>query len=293
MVKILKKMEISKDLDKMYEKQGFIERIFTFPLFLLLNSKLFHSTAKSLLKKSSTAKKVKDNATTHVALEAVYAFDHQIDRTKGFFVGLINYILQKYVKNAKALRNRLKLVKKELRIAISSIEKEDITILNLGAGSARSVLETVAEFKNKKIKVVLLDLSQKALDDSKEIIKNSDIRGEFIYIREHIMNVDKALSDLSPDIVEMVGLLDYFDEKDSIDIVNKVYSIMPPGSVFITGNILPNKEEPFLTNLLNWPLIYMNFDELSSIIKKSNFEEEKARIIYEPLKIHAVLKLIK
>jgi hypothetical protein len=90
-----------------------------------------------------------------------------------------------------------------------------------------------------------------------------------------------------PQIVEMMGFLDYQTQKEAIDIVSKIREALEPNGFLITCNIHPNIEQHFLKWVINWPMIYRTPKEFGEVAEKSGFK--KYRLIYEPLKVHGLL----
>jgi hypothetical protein len=292
---------------------------------------------------------VKKNATTHKALEIIYSFDKKIKKDQGLVNGLFTHTWQ-HLLNSKALRNRLRLVKEQLRLAIlSSTNNDEIKILSLGAGSARAIIEVMEEFKNSniKIKAMLLDKNKEAMDYGQTIAREYDLRRmtenskelsgsykyksaqKFIDVFEQTGNMDKAKEiaenfgedfdktisfineknlendliwvngsifdvekyckkhDFYPDILEMVGFMDYLDENKSINLLDRIFELLTKKGIFIGCNIKDNRESKFLTKVLGWPMIYKDEEYLKKIINKSSFNNSK--IIYEPLMVHGLI----
>lgn len=147
-----------------YETNSFLKKtinLFLLPILNRLPKRLF-------IKSSKKAEEVHKYATTHKALEVIYSFDNQFNFENGILDGFFHYFWQK-TSNAKALRNRLKLVKKELEKAILSINKKEIRILNLAAGSNRGVVEVVGIHKDKfDFEIFAVDKSEFAIEDAKK-----------------------------------------------------------------------------------------------------------------------------
>jgi len=114
MENIAKNIKITIDNDtKNYEANSFLKKtinLFLLPILNRLPRRLF-------VKSSKKAEEVHKHVTTHKALEVIYSFNHQLSFENGILDGFFHYFWQK-TSNAKALRNRLRLVKKELEKAI-------------------------------------------------------------------------------------------------------------------------------------------------------------------------------
>lgn len=224
---------------------------------------------------------------TWQALEPIYTYPER--RIKGktslssrFWWGILD--------NTKALRNRLTLVKKELSLSIQTITigKDVVRILSIGSGSARSVIETIASFNGQwRTEVMLIDSDPTAIEFSKSLADQFHINyttrftGNFLYL-------ERDVTQFNPDVIELVGLLDYFEDRIAILFIKKVIRLLTPQGYLITGNIVPNLERPFITKGINWPMIYRTPEELKNLLITAGFSERSIRIEKEPLNVHMV-----
>ena len=110
----------------------------------------------------------------------------------------------------------------------------------------------------------------------------------FKWVNDLAQNVKLYVADNSTDIVEMVGLLDYFRDEKSVETFKQIYDILKKDGLFMVGNIVPNKEQPFILKL-GWPkMYYRQAEDLSRLLIESGFLEKNGEIIFEPLKNHIV-----
>ena len=91
---------------------------------------------------------------------------------------------------------------------------------------------------------------------------------------------------LQPNIIEMVGFLDYRMDNQAIRLFQRIRRLLPVGGFFLTCNINKNPEKVFLDWVLLWPMIYRTKEEVQLILEKGGFH--KNIIFYEPLKIHSI-----
>lgn len=283
-------IKIYTDYDGIYEIDGLLRKLmdfFTIPLLNNLPSSIF-------VKSSKKAESVSKHATTHKALEIVYNFNYKFDFRKGILEEIFTY-LWNLTHNAKALRNRLKLVKKQLMKSISEVEKDEITIASLACGSTRAVIETIANFKsNKNFKIYAVDKNEKALEASKSLAKSLKIEHLFTWYQASINDFLDSLNEIQFDIIEMVGFLDYRNDEEAIELFNKIYDRLNQEGFFITGNIKPNPEVKFLVNVVKWPyLIFRNENDLITLFSKSKFVNSTMEIVTEPQHIHIVSRIKK
>jgi len=59
-----------------------------------------------------------------------------------------------------------------------------------------------------------------------------------------------------PNIVEMIGFMDYRPLKQAIALVKRIYNILPNGGKFLTANMIPNPEQYFMKWVINWSMTY-------------------------------------
>lgn len=279
-------MLIDTDIELNYEVNGFVRNtanLFLIPILNRLPKRVFIGSSRK-------AKKVHEHVTTHTALEVIYSFNNELNLQKGVLEGLITYFWQT-TNSAKALRNRLKLVKKEVDKAISSLNKKEITVLNLACGSNVAVFETVAKYKNiLSIDVFGVDRNETAIIDAEKLASGFGIGNLFKGYRNTISGFLNENKHLKFDIIEMVGFLDYVEDAKAIDLFNQIHSALKEGGVFITGNVTDNPERKFITEVVGWPrLIFRDENDLENLRSSSKFNDCESRIVYEPQNIHAVV----
>ncbi|MCS7201029.1 MAG: class I SAM-dependent methyltransferase [Patescibacteria group bacterium] len=284
------KIKITTDNDKIYEINKTPRKILNFFLIPVLNN----IPRKFFVGSSKKAKSVNKHATTHRALEIVYSFNYKLDTKEGLISAIFTY-LWNITNNAKALRNRLRLVKKELIKSIREIKKEKIIIASLACGSTRSVIEAVAEAIKKNIeknfKIYAIDKNEDALQQSKSLAEKLAIERFFIWQQSSVNEFLDSTNEKF-DIIEMVGFLDYKNDEESIELFNKIHSKLNENGVFITGNIRYNPEMKFLINVVGWPhLIFRTENDLLKIIEQTNFKGYPVEIIKEPQNIHMIAKI--
>jgi len=232
--------------------------------------------------------KIKENAMRWKALDITYNYKFKKDNT--FVTRITDYWLN--TKNAQAVRNRLKLVKKELRKEIQNLsdKKSEIRLLSIAAGSAQGVIETMSEFKQKGIliKAVFLDLDSTAIEYSRQMAQKFEIVNQITFINKSAKELEEAVGYFKPNIIEMVGFLDYRPREKAINLIEKINRILASNGVALISNIASNAERYFLYEVMNWPMIYRSANELAYVIIQGGFEPKKCNIIYEPFNIQGI-----
>lgn len=256
---------------------------------------LFPKGALRMIKKSNkSARHVVENKTSHDALETLYHRGEDIPDK-----GLVQRVAKKVwfnLDNSRAVRNRLKIVRHEISQIVTSLdeESENINILSIASGSARSIVEAIRGLDipehHGKINLFFLDKSPKALAYSKKLVSDLLPKYKASWIEDTASSFPKHLSaETMPHIVEMVGLLDYFTPEKTGNLLKIIYDNMQDGGYLVTANIIDNHEREFLTKVIGWEMIYKNPEQLAKIATEAGFNMDKMRIVHEPLGIHFVL----
>ena len=261
-------------------------------LIPILNS--LPASLRPYITKDKAADEVVKYRTSHYALDTVYQKGYNIYKPKKILEKLARKVWFN-TNNAKAVRNRLKLVtyliKKEAENVVK--KKGKVKILSIAAGSARAVLDTVEHISQKdnvQVEALFMDKKESALEYSQNIAKEKSLLDRKNIKLSWIQGTAGTfLENLTEDfdIIEMVGLLDYFDDEKSLEIFKKVRERLTDElSAFVTANITPNKEEPFMSKFVDWRMTYRTPEQLKSLIENSGFSS--CTVYHEPLKTHAV-----
>jgi SAM-dependent methyltransferase len=176
---------------------------------------------------------------------------------------------------------------------------EPVKIVSLASGSAQAVVEAVQRY-GKPAHVKLLDSDPTALEASKKIVEQAGLSDQFEIIKTRIdpRTIRRHCKDFNPGIIEMVGLMDYFNDAWAAKVIDEVKSCLMDGGLYLTCNIAPNPEKLFLDWVLLWPMIYRAPEEWRDILlqgwfAKDEFKRNQIRIIYDPFKIHGLAFCIK
>ena len=236
----------------------------------------------------SLLKEIKENAAKWRALDIIYNHIQYIEEKN--FKGLEKLVTKFFLgmRNAQAVRNRKKLVALEISKLIAKIYNETKTpvkICSIASGSAQAVLEGV-KIHNIPVKIFLLDINKDALKHSVKLAKKEGLESCLVTIRGSATNLEKLFLTIKPDIVEMVGFLDYRPNEKATLLLNRIYKNMENGSYFLTGNIIPNREKLFLKAIINWKMIYRKPKKLKEVIEKAGFRRNN--ILVESLGIHSI-----
>lgn len=96
------------------------------------------------------------------------------------------------------------------------------------------------------------------------------------------------------DLIYSIGLIDYFNDKLVVKLLNWIYDRLRPGGKVIVGNFHPrNPSKAFMDYLLDWKLIYRNEEDMDGLFSNSAFGRPPTRIRFEEEKINLFAECIR
>jgi len=240
---------------------------------------------------SDQLKAVRKGAASWRALDILYNYFSKFQGQDGFKSRESDFWIGGAY-NSQAIRNRLKLTKDEIKKAVRRFVNEpEVRIFSIASGSAQAVVESLQELGREisfGFKVVLLDVDQTAIDASKALVERAGMLDRFIFLRTSTSAVEEVMTKFKPQIVEMVGFLDYRPRDKAIELVARIKKLLPNGGVFLTCNIRNNPERPLVDYCLMWRMIYRNPKKFAEIMIEAGYNPRCVRIVYEPFKIHGL-----
>jgi hypothetical protein len=272
-----------------YEKKSWWYPLMLIPIWILtiyvaIKKKIFGPNLKTNTLwfdgLSKNCREIKENATRWKALDIIYNKTPE-NLIEKFWSNLIGF---------RATRNRLKMVKYYLKNAIQNFFNvaNEVRLISVASGSAQGVIEVMKDLKDKPIKAIFLDLDVSALEYSKKLAKEAKVEDKIIFVNKSARELEIIGKEFSPHIVEVVGFLMYRPKEKAINLVERIYHILPSNGVLLISqdNYIP--ERHFLYSVVNWPIIFRSPNEFSEILIKGGFNPQNCKIIYEPFKMHGL-----
>ena len=275
-------IEIPKSLE--YERNS-IGQNFLQALYVPILSALPGNTKDLIRHTGKGARGFIDNVKKHQSVEAMYT---------GQNLGLLQPLWEN-TRNVRSMPNRLRIVTRELtkELETRSAERDSrqpIRIASIGSGSARSVLEAIENGQIQRgtpIELTFVDKDSEALAYSEQLQKAKGIKYPTKFVTSSGFDFLKNQPENQFDIVEMVGLMDYFKDRNVTKYFEQVNRVLTPGGTIVTGNIIPNLEQHFVGKAIGWNgMEYRQPDKLAGLIDKAGLKD--IHVIVEPLRIHAV-----
>jgi len=201
--------------------------------------------------------------------------------------------------NAQAVRNRFRMAEQKLDLVIEEIlsnnhnQVKEIKIFSIAAGSGEVIIREIATQKKKGIliKALLLDKNPQACFYARKLAEKYNVSEQLKIVQEDVRKMELVLEkeNFKPDIIEMIGFLDYRPKKKAISLINRIYNLLPQKGLFLTCQIRRNPERWFLRWVISWWMIYRQPEELANLICDGGFKPENIEIFYEPHTIHGMV----
>ncbi len=193
---------------------------------------------------------------------------------------------------AVAIRGRRKLLAEQLHLLTVPLAEagESIRIMNLACGSNRELFDFLEKCPyTEKIKATCIDLDIEALEFTNREVNTFPHNASIRLLRDNLIKwaLGKNRYDHAPqDIIYSSGLMDYFERKLFIRLVNRCYDQLKPGGVLMIGNFSPaNPNRPLMDHILSWQLIHRDEKNLRDIFARTRFGHHVS-IIAEKLGIN-------
>lgn len=269
-----------------------IVRVVTVPALNLLPKGVIQLFMKKSNKDAGTV--VAKGGTTH-ALEAMYGRSQRKLFSRGIPQGISDLFWHHLISQPKSLRNRLKVVQRvmeeKVMLLLDKYGRKEVSILSIAGGSSRSIMYTLDNLKKKglheRVKVITIDKDAAALDVGRKIAEGLDLHRNFEWVHGTASQVSTLFPSKKFDIVEIVGLLDYFDFDRAVRLMTMSRELLNDNGFIIIANVIPNREKPFV-HKTGWPaMFYRKPEEVERLIKAAGFTCSDD-VIVEPLEIHCV-----
>ncbi len=178
--------------------------------------------------------------------------------------------------NCRSVRSRGIFTREAIRILIQAVgeKKPRINVASIGSGSGSQMLQGIADnnLRIEDLHLSLVDNDFRALEMGR---KNARILGIEDMIEAHEKTAGmyfKTTQKESLNLIEMVGLTDYFDEKRFFSYLEEVCKILAPGGFFLGANISSREEAYYAHKVAHWPeMYYRDREEIINTLRTAGF----------------------
>ncbi|HUG92584.1 MAG TPA: cyclic nucleotide-binding domain-containing protein [Planctomycetaceae bacterium] len=205
-------------------------------------------------------------------------------------VGHLGPLLDEYFLNipvARAVRNRRALLVDVFLERLDASAEGRLNITSLACGPAREIFDFFERIDDPRKAVFhCIDLDVQALSEVSRVADQRGLGQSIRLMQENLilLATGRRPASLPPqDLMYSIGLIDYFQDKLVIRLLNWIHQTLRPGGQVVLGNFDPRSpDRPFMDHLLEWPLIYRTPDDVRRLFARSAFGERPVDVRYEP-----------
>lgn len=199
---------------------------------------------------------------------------------------------------ANAVRNRRGLLAEYIQETLRETEGQTAQVTSLACGPAAEIFdafETLGDSSRLHATLIDIDLQALAFVSDKAnrlgLTPRMDlVNGNLVYLATG----RQQLKTKPQDLVYSIGLIDYFNDKFVILLLNYIYKLLRPGGKVLLGNFHPkNPTRAMMDYILDWKLIHRNEEDMNRLFQASSFARPCTDIRFEPEGVNLFAECIK
>jgi hypothetical protein len=231
---------------------------------------------------SRSWRKPQNIAGDHHMIKQIYQNGNEEKRSIG---GLVNFCFLEEPA-CKAVLNRKQYMQKLIQKRIEANKKDTTYVSSIASGPAEEIF-SVYDFLGKEhwglLKAMCLDIDKRACASVDDRIFENRLQNYFSTHAQDVLKINPIPAHLkNQDIVYSMGLIDYFKDRATVKIINRMYEMLKPGGEIIIGNFhISCESRVFLDFMLDWKLIYRTEDDMRRLFSQSQFGRSEVTIDFE------------
>jgi len=191
----------------------------------------------------------------------------------------------------RAVRNRRAMLAAAIRETLERRQGETTRVASLACGPAEEIFDILDEMDDpSRLEATLIDIDWEALGHVSARLEKEK-RGKHVKLQHanlvYLATGREALPLVDLDLVYSVGLIDYFEDRFVIALLNYAHRVLAEGGRVILGNFHPrNVGKAFMDHVLDWKLIHRTEEDMNRIFAASRFGKPCTRIEYEAERVN-------
>jgi extracellular factor (EF) 3-hydroxypalmitic acid methyl ester biosynthesis protein len=186
---------------------------------------------------------------------------------------------------AKAMRNRRALLGQAI---IRIVESKDSAthITSLACGPAEELFDVFRQLHDpRRLQASLLDIDLQALASVADRRDKAKLQNRINLINANLVYLALGRQKLDlqdQDLIYSIGLIDYFNDKFVVKLLNWIHGRLRRGGTVILGTFHPNNYcKELMDYVLEWRLIHRSEKEMDRLFSDSAFGRPCTRILFE------------
>ena len=194
--------------------------------------------------------------------------------------------VRKYGSFPMGLRNRKRVVEHVLSGMLSRTTGR-VNIISIGSGMGANILEPMSQAKNREVQAYCIDLAHDAFEHGRELCRVYGICDRVHYIHGDANNVAELVK-VRPDIVAMLGIIEYLTDEQVSGILKAMHRVMEVGgSVLVNATRNTSGTDRFLRTMFGLNLYYRGEERVRRLLERGGFDVVQVR--HEPVGIYTIL----
>lgn len=198
----------------------------------------------------------------------------------------------------KAIRNGRSLMAQEIKKVVAEKDGTTAQITTLGSGPAEEIFDVFNQLDNpSSLNVTLIDIDLQALAIVSDRIEKKKLKKHVKLINGNLVYLaaGKYVVDLrEQDLVYSIGLIESFNDKFVISLLDYIYQFLRTGGKVILGNIHPrNPDKALMDYVLDWHLVHRTEEGMHRLFTSSVFKKKCTEISFEDEGINLFASCVK
>lgn len=185
-----------------------------------------------------------------------------------------------------AVQNRRILLSKVIKETVTEQNGKPTRITSFASGPAREIFDVAEQLtEDDVVKANLIDIDIEALAFVNSLREKSNSKLNIKLHNENLIylsNGRRQLNLMPQHLIYSIGLIDYFEDKLVIKLLDYAYDLLEKGGQIVLGNFHDtNPIKPAMDHLLQWKLIHRTEEDMNRLFSQSKFEKSCDRFEYE------------
>jgi extracellular factor (EF) 3-hydroxypalmitic acid methyl ester biosynthesis protein len=186
---------------------------------------------------------------------------------------------------ARAIRNRRVLLAEEIMRTVQG-KNGAAHVTCLACGPAQEIFDVFQQLDDRRrLYASLVDIDLQALAYVGERRDNAGLQNRINLINANLVYLALGRQKLElndQDLIYSIGLIDYFNDKFVVKLLNWIHGRLRPGGTVILGNFHPNNySKEMMDYVLEWRLIHRSEEDMHRLFTCSAFARSCTRIQFE------------
>lgn len=210
-------------------------------------------------------------------------------------VDFLDKMAVRYNAVSMAARNRRKFVTQKLTSLITHFASAGpVSILGVGAGPGLQVQDAVvrSEIERGGVAIHLIDLDSDSFEYGMEQARQRGLADDVQFVQGDARAIHDYLPDIRPQIVKMVGIVEYLTDEQLKELLQAVHGIMADGGALVTHGLVDHHNTgPFLARVFNLRHCQRTKQQILDIVESCGFRDSECFV--DPMNVYPIVTTFK